>query len=68
MGLIANDDASCGALYENPEDPDDIFDEKYHSNQMEVHKKEKLTLTASLSQLTNHLLITLRQVMMNASK
>jgi hypothetical protein len=32
VGLIANSNATCGDLYENPEDTEGILDAKYDSN------------------------------------
>lgn len=41
VGLIDNNDATCGDLFEDPQNTEEILDPKFHSNQMEVHQRGK---------------------------
>jgi hypothetical protein len=41
MGLVADDEGTCGALFDEPYEPEGILDPKYHSKNMEVHKEGK---------------------------
>jgi hypothetical protein len=41
VGLIADNEATCGKLFEDTANTEGVLDEKFHSNEMEVHVKGK---------------------------